>query len=839
MKWIVRIVGLIAALVALAVVGLSLFFDVNRYRGRIQAELEKSLRRPVQLGQLRLKLLPPAVAVENVSIGEDPGFATGKPFLTARELSVRSSLGPLLRGELQIDSLRIAEPSIELVRSNAGKWNTDSIGGGSGRQSESGTDQPLTLGQFSVENGRVAVTDRATRTEYRDINLTLQDLGVAGRPSRLTASVRFSDKVALEMQGQAEVDKKAQLLRVTSAEATLGGLRMTGQGMIGTGTNPAIDLRLEAKESSIAAAAEAAAAVGAGFLPGTRVAGTASANVQVRGTQEKPEITGDFRAAKLEVSRAEWKLPVRVPEIHVTLTPGLAKSNRFLAQCGNTQLTAAFSVSNPGAADAFLAATVSAGEARLEELLHIAGAFGVKSAAAMSGSGEVALDAKVMGRMTPDEPMAYSGSGRLRNATLQLPALSKPVAVKQADLRFEKENAILDNIVLSVAGSTLQGSMAVKRFSTPDIRFKAEVDQINAAELRGLTNPAAAGKAGGPSSLTRMTGGGTLRIGKILYDNIALNEVRAEAKLEGGMLRLDPLSAELYGGRHSGNITVDLRTEATRVSLDSRIERVEANSLVSSMTSLKRTLYGLVAGEAALNFVSKPGTDIAGSLNGTFQLRLTDGKIAGFNLLNELAGVAKALGYARKVDPETAIVKLAATLKIKDGVATTNDLRMDFAGGSLAAQGIIGLADQSLKLKVTPVLSRATSDQFGGGKVGGILTSALSNRNGELVIPVLVSGTVAAPRFVPDAEMMAKMKLEGLVPSLANPAALGSTVKGAIEAGKQGNVSGVIDAITGRQPQPNPPQLGEPPPPQEEKPDLGRKATESIIDLLKRKREKK
>lgn len=857
MRWILRILGLIAALVALAAIGLYLFFDVNRYRGRIQTELEKNLRRPVQLGALRLKLLPPAIAVENLSIGEDPAFPTGRPFLTARELSVRSNLGALVRGEMQIDSLLIADPSVALVRKadGSGIWNVASIGPapeGQSAKPDSEPPPPLALSQFAIVNGHLSVNG----VEYRDINLTLHDLGFPGRPSRLTGSVRFSPKAVLELSAEANLDRKAELLQLTALQAKLGGLAIVGKGSLGTGGNQAIDLRFEAREASIAEVAEAAAAIGAGFLPGTRVAGTAAASIGIRGTQEKAEITGSLRASRLEVKRDEWKLPVRVPEIHVALTPGLVKSNRFQAQCGNTQMAAAFSVTNPGAADAFLAATLTAADARLEELLHIAGAFGVKSAAAMSGAGDVALDARIMGRLAAGSAMAYSGSGRLRNATINLPDLSRPIAVRQADLRFEKENAILDNVVLAVAGSTLQGSLSVKRFSAPDLRFKAEIDQIDAAELRGLTKPAPASPkpaaAGAPSALTLLTGGGTLRIGRILYDNLTLNEVRAEASLDRGTLRLDPLSAELYGGRHSGNITVDLRTEATRVSLDSKIERVEANSLISSMTSLKKLIYGLVGGEAELSFVSKPGAaaagNIASTLNGTFRLRLTDGKLTGFNLINQLAQFATALGVVRQAEPVTGVAKMSATLKIKDGVASTNDLRMDFAGGSLAAQGIIGLADQSIRLKVIPVLSRQTSEQFGAGKAAGILSTALVNQNGELVIPVVVSGTVAAPRFLPDAEMMAKMKLEGLVPALSNPAALGSTVKGAIEAGKRGSVTGVIDAITGRrQPQPPPaaagsepapPELGPPAPPQE-KPDLTRKTTESLIDLLKRRREKK
>jgi len=70
-------------------------------------------------------------------------------------------------------------------------------------------------------------------------------------------------------------------------------------------------------------------------------------------------------------------------------------------------------------------------------------------------------------------------------------------------------------------------------------------------------------------------------------------------------------------------------------------------------------------------------------------------------------------------------------------------------GGTLAAAGLVNLADQSLNLHVTAVLNKAISQQVGGTQVGGFMNTALSNNQGELVLPVIVTGTFQHPQVAP------------------------------------------------------------------------------------------
>ena len=127
-------------------------------------------------------------------------------------------------------------------------------------------------------------------------------------------------------------------------------------------------------------------------------------------------------------------------------------------------------------------------------------------------------------------------------------------------------------------------------------------------------------------------------------------------------------------------------------------------------------------------------------------------------------------------------------------------------GGSIGAEGAMNLATEELNMHLTAVLSKAMSQQVGGTQVGGFMQTALANQQGELVIPILLTGTFSKPRVAPDLQKIAQMKLQNLLPTAGNPGALGSTILGAIggkgaQQKQQGGIGGILGALTGQQQQ--------------------------------------
>jgi hypothetical protein len=95
----------------------------DRLRPRIQAALEAALNRHVQIGAVHLNLFTgPGFTVEGVLIADDPAAGI-EPFAHVESMRARVRLASLLTGRLAFSSLKLDNPSVNLVKMQSGPWN--------------------------------------------------------------------------------------------------------------------------------------------------------------------------------------------------------------------------------------------------------------------------------------------------------------------------------------------------------------------------------------------------------------------------------------------------------------------------------------------------------------------------------------------------------------------------------------------------------------------------------------------------------------------------------------------------------------------------------------------
>lgn len=930
--------------------------DINSYHNQIQTQLEKKLGRQVSLGEMSLSLFPPSFQVSNAIIGEDKSFNTGRPFATADKLAISVKLLPLIHKDVEIKSLELDHPHVELVRNERGEWNFATIGQepkpapsqtappqtAPGRQPSPATtpqpqQQPSTQGQGSdankkpagqielanlnINDGQVAITDfqkHQSRAVYDHIDLTVSDfapnqefsikaaahlpgqgkqaifLEGKGGPLQqadlintnfdgtlrmdqvsVSAAEKFLNSQALSgidalLSGDAKVknaagkmasngtikaenahihnvnvgypitldydvadDLKTDVIQIHRGNIKLGATPVTIAGTLDTKPTPSqIDLKLTASNASIADAARLASAFGVAFNPGMDVNGHVSADIQAKGTATQPSMNGRLSAPDLVISGKELPQPVRISGVELALTPTTIHSNDFTASTGSTSVTVNLELAQYTAPNSSVNASLRAANARVGELLNIAKAYGISAVEGMAGDGLLNLDVHAQGPTKNPSALNFSGTGKLQNASLKLPSLTKPIQIHNTDIRFSQNSAVLQNVAATIGQTNANGNLTLKNFAAPQVQFTLNADKVNVAELQQMlastppsTKRAAAqdfwrvvpaANAQAPTSaepgiITKITGGGTVGIGSVQYDDLLLNNVHTNVALDHGLVHLNPLTADVYNGKETGTITMDMRPAQPVYTVNLKTDRVDANKLISSVSSLKQTLYGLLNSNVNASFSASSADSIARSLNGTLALNLTNGKLTKLDLLNELASVGKFLGSSGTAPKGfTNLVQLTGNFDVKNGVAQTNDLKAVIDGGTLAAQGLVNLADQSLNMHVTAVLNKAMSQQVGGTQIGGFASTALANSQGELVIPVILSGNFQHPQVVPDVQTLAQMKLQNLLPTSKNPGALTSGIVGAILGKNQpgatngnqpGGISGIVGAITGKQQQ--------------------------------------
>lgn len=901
---------LLIAVAAVLVLGLAAIFllpyfiDVNQYRGTIQAQLQNRLYRQVQLGRMSLGVFPIRVQVQAVNIGEDPRYQSKLPFARVSQMDVSVKLFPLLSKRIEIKSLTLKRPTIELIKDAAGVWNFASLGAAPqttappprGRpappqpavHTNQNSGSALVLNELRISDGQVAITDfkaRQARSVYDHIDLTLSDFA-PNRPFSIDLAVHLPGKGAetLSLSGKGGPVNQAQLMStpfdgklklkevsVTGAQKFLNSSALRGtdaslsgsadltsasgrmaakgslkvkdavihnveigypieadfdvaddlnsdvlqirQGDVKLGSTPLsikgtvnshaatsiADVDLTAREASIEDAARLAAAFGVAFNADTKIAGKLTANIHTQGPTDRLVMTGSVNGHGLEISGKGIPETVKVNSIDLTMTPQDIRSAPFTAVSGVTTLAAQMNIAQYATASPSLDATLRTINGKVDELLSIAKGFGVGAVEGMSGSGAISIDVHATGPIKNTDALTFSGTGSLQNASLRMSSLTQPLNIRNASLQFTQNSVNLANLNAALGSTNATGSMNIANLHAPHVTFALAADKLDVVELQNLTASgktgsvkkadaswsllptvhAAAAQSGG--FLNSATGTGTITVGRLLYQRTNLTNVHSSVNLNHGVIQLSPLTAQLFGGQINGAITADMRQEVSSFTVNAKLAAADANQLLTAVANMKDSVSGSLSASLDQTFATPASGDITQTLNGPFTFALTNGKLNKLDLLNELGKIGKFAGAAKGY---TAFSNMSGTFDIRNGVANTNDLKAALDVGSMAGSGTINLVNQALGLHLTTVLNKSFSQSVGGTGVGGYLNTALANKNGELVLPVMVNGSMSRPIVTPDVQKLAQMKLDNLIPSV-----------GGLLGGKSGGAEGILSTL--------------------------------------------
>jgi AsmA protein len=692
MRKIAIVVGIVVVVIVVAVGVLLATFNPNDYSGTIQTKLEQQLDRKVALGNLSLGLFPLRFRVANLSIADDPKFSN-RAFIQTQELSVSVKLLPLLSKSVEVDSLTLDRPSVELIKNAQGVWNFSSLGqeapAASAAQpptrtapvapaaapsSSASGGQQFSLGELAINDGQVVITDlqaRTPRAVYDHINLKLTDFA-PDSPFNLDASVH------LPGSGSQEVSLKGK------------GGPLSHANPANTPFKGALDL----KGVQIAGLQK--------FLQSPALIntdGVLSGHTDIASENGKLSAAGQMNLDKPRLRGIDVGYPIDVDyDVSDDLQNDLLTINKGTIKLGPTPFSVTGTM-NSKPTPSQLDFDLKANSVSIAEVARLAAAAGIAFAPGTTVTGQISADIKAQG--ATDKP-ALNGTLAGRDISVSGKQIAKPVEVKAVNIALSPTEIHSDNFNVTSGGTTAAVQFSMKGYTSNSPQVDATVRAPQAA-LPDLLSMA---KAYGVTSLDKLSG--------------------------------------------SGNLALDMHAAGPLQSISS--------------------------------------DQIAKALNGTINVNFNSMRYTGIDISHQLLSMINS-SKAGTDQGYTNIQKMTGAIVVKNGVAQTSNLQATLDIGNVGATGTANLASQTLNMQLTAVLTKAFTQQAGGTGVGGYMTTALANSQGELVIPAIVGGTFQNPRITPDIQKMAQMKLKGLIPTGDNPLGGASSILGGLT-GQKGQPAG-------------------------------------------------
>jgi AsmA-like C-terminal region len=139
-------------------VGISVLIRHTRLQKKLTARLESVFGRSVEVGRYDFSLWGgPALQAQSVTFSDDPRFGY-EYFLRAESLTVRLRWQSLFRGHLQLGTISLVNPSVNLVRNANGDWNVAEWlpkPNGAASSGPSPTHPAVRFGRIEVDSGRI------------------------------------------------------------------------------------------------------------------------------------------------------------------------------------------------------------------------------------------------------------------------------------------------------------------------------------------------------------------------------------------------------------------------------------------------------------------------------------------------------------------------------------------------------------------------------------------------------------------------------------------------------------------------------------------------------------
>lgn len=699
LKFLFSLVIVTILLLVVAIIALPQFVNPNDYKPQISQAVKKHTGMDLTIGgKLSLSVFPwIGVNVEQVSLSQPKTILASIPdagdFASIEAVDVKVKLKPLFSKKVEVDTILLQRPQIEMITDAKGNTSLDGLSTGYDEEAnqtvsidnsiESNSDNSakalaaLTIAGVNITDGRIVIDDRETKTRYEVSTLTITSgnvLGGEGAPLSIRATLNGTDlpTVTTSLDTQLRFNKEQLSIAINdltlSIQQAQNNLKATIENIQLDGSNHLVSIT----QAQLSGSAEA--------IPFSLML---------------PKVTLDNK-----------KAIVTIPSLHAEAL-GVNINGKALIKDWDKDLVA----SGKLATQAFNAQSV---------LKKLAIDYQPTNANALTN---VSLSSSFSG--TP-----IGASLKSLNVVLDKTTLKGDVSI----FNFEKQQYNFD---LSLNEIIIDDYL-------PLTEKTAEIDTAAAKPLSANETLAA------PIVLLKdIYANGTFRANKITVNNMAIENNVITVTSNAKRVEIKP-SLDLYQGKMNGKITLQ-KTKNPSLNIVTNLQKISLEPLLIA-AEITDQFSGI--GNLSTNLMIN---DTNGKKNskGTIKISARDGAIKGVDIKKILDDAQDTIDKFRgkqttistnSSEDTTRFAEMSATLLLNNDVITNKDLSVKAPAFRIAGDGIVNLASQKLDYLTTINIVNTNSGQ--GGK-------DLSNLKG-IKIPVRFSGSLTAPKYKIDTKALLK-----------------------------------------------------------------------------------
>lgn len=349
-----------------------------------------------------------------------------------------------------------------------------------------------------------------------------------------------------------------------------------------------------------------------------------------------------------------------------------------------------------------------------------------------------------------------------RSFNIAVPKTSDPTVFGKAQLEMvlnaTPARVNISKLMVRLDDTIVKGSLSVSNFSRPAIRYKFDIDQLDAdrylppadkqPEKQGSVKSGSSDRIELPFGMLRALDiDGSVFVGKLKATGLRSEDVKVTLNARNGLIRVYPASAKMYGGGYQGDISLDVRTGTMAISMNERLSGIQASPLFKDVMDMD-----WIEGTANLNArLTSKGNSlrvIKSNLNGNAGFAFLDGSIKGVNIpLKIRQAYARLKGLPPPPDEalQTDFTSMKGTAVVRNGVIDNRDLDVQTPLLRVQGTGRIDLVRESMNYLVKSKVVDSLEGQGGDplAKLKGV------------TIPVRISG--------PFKRLSYKVELEDIV----------------------------------------------------------------------------